>query len=344
MVDRRYRPIAPVDHADEREHRRLIADRANAGLPKDGTEGMSAPMKAWSVTAASLTGDYAASLWEGAVVYVSDEDAFAYSDGTTWQRFELKNLGLADPNADRIVFWDDSVGDLAYLTPGTNLSITGTSIDVTSPLPVANGGTGQTTEAEALGEMIQALSEDTSPDQDADYGVTYDASGDTGAKVLFSRYGSKVNMGNTATTSGTSFDFTSIPSGVRRITICLDGVSLSGTDNYLIQIGDSGGIETSAYSSSSGSYFNTSVNVATSTSGFLVICGNAASTYFGVITLLNTTGNTWVQSHSIGDVGGTAVVCGGGSKSTSATLDRVRLTRSGTNTFDAGSLTVFYEF
>ncbi len=37
--------------------------------------------------------------------------------------------GLADPNADRILFWDDSAGAYAYLAPGTNLSITGTTID-----------------------------------------------------------------------------------------------------------------------------------------------------------------------------------------------------------------------
>lgn len=39
--------------------------------------------------------------------------------------------GLADPNADRILFWDDSAGAYTYLTPGTNLSITGTTLDAT---------------------------------------------------------------------------------------------------------------------------------------------------------------------------------------------------------------------
>lgn len=38
---------------------------------------------------------------------------------------------LADPNADRILFWDDSAGSYAYLTPGTNLTITGTTLDAT---------------------------------------------------------------------------------------------------------------------------------------------------------------------------------------------------------------------
>ena len=38
---------------------------------------------------------------------------------------------LADPNADRILFWDDSAGAYAFLAPGTGLTITGATIDAT---------------------------------------------------------------------------------------------------------------------------------------------------------------------------------------------------------------------
>lgn len=42
----------------------------------------------------------------------------------------IQSIGnLGDPNADRILFWDDSAGAYAYLTLGTNLSITGTTIN-----------------------------------------------------------------------------------------------------------------------------------------------------------------------------------------------------------------------
>lgn len=37
---------------------------------------------------------------------------------------------LIDPNADRILFWDDSAGDFAWLTPVTPLSITTTSLSI----------------------------------------------------------------------------------------------------------------------------------------------------------------------------------------------------------------------
>lgn len=48
---------------------------------------------------------------------------------------------LSDPNADRLLFWDDSAGQYAHLTLGTNLSITGTTLNAagssdTEELPV----------------------------------------------------------------------------------------------------------------------------------------------------------------------------------------------------------------
>lgn len=40
-------------------------------------------------------------------------------------------LTLADPNADRIVFWDDSAGAFTYLAVGSGLSLTGTTLTAT---------------------------------------------------------------------------------------------------------------------------------------------------------------------------------------------------------------------
>ncbi len=52
--------------------------------------------------------------------------------GTNVQAFdaELTQIAaLADPNADRVLFWDDSAGTYTYLTMGTGLTITGTTLD-----------------------------------------------------------------------------------------------------------------------------------------------------------------------------------------------------------------------
>lgn len=50
---------------------------------------------------------------------------------------------LTDPGADRIAFWDDSAGATAWLTVGTGLAITATTVDVTSG--VSDGDKGDIT-------------------------------------------------------------------------------------------------------------------------------------------------------------------------------------------------------
>lgn len=80
------RPIAPLSNPNSELHRRQIAERANAGFPKDGTEAMTAPLRLLSYTVATLPDPTA---WTGALIYVSDETGgatLAFSDGTNWRR------------------------------------------------------------------------------------------------------------------------------------------------------------------------------------------------------------------------------------------------------------------
>jgi len=137
-----------------------------------------------------------------------------------------------------------------------------------------------------------------------------------------------------ATTSGTSFDFT-VPTYAKHIILTFSGVSLSGIDNLLVQLGDSGGIESSGYVSSSTSNL--------STTGFLMLAGTAADQYSGRMELVlhDSSTNTWINSHSSNSSAGSNYF-GGGTKSLSASITTVRLTRTGTNTFDAGSVNVLY--
>lgn len=146
-----------------------------------------------------------------------------------------------------------------------------------------------------------------------------------------------------ASTSGTAIDFTSIPSWVKRITIMLDGISLSGTDSFLVQLGDSGGIETTGYVSTSTSTTASAGGTLSSTSGFAIRAATPANLCSGHMVLTNITGNTWISSHCATLDGSTAGTFGGGTKTLSATLDRVSVTRTGTNTFDAGTINILYE-
>ena len=58
-----------------------------------------------------------------------------YTDGVTsaiQTQLNAKAPTIADPNADRIRFWDDSAGAEAWLTAGTGLTITDTTLSVVS--------------------------------------------------------------------------------------------------------------------------------------------------------------------------------------------------------------------
>lgn len=150
-----------------------------------------------------------------------------------------------------------------------------------------------------------------------------------------------------ATTSGTSVDYTSIPSWTKRITINFSGVSVNGTSNLLVQIGDSGGIETSGYLGASSSCVNAAAIVGTNfTTGYGISQTGAANVVHGTmtLTLLNSSTNNWAASHNLGYSNVAGVLVGGGAKALSATLDRLRITTvNGTDAFDAGEVNVTWE-
>jgi len=148
-----------------------------------------------------------------------------------------------------------------------------------------------------------------------------------------------------ASTSGTSIDFTSIPSTVKRITVMMNGVSTSGTSNPLLQLGTSGGVTSTGYvSTGTNQVNNASPNSASSTAGFLFgEISLAAALLSGIYVITNVSGNIWIGSFC-GRYGTTQTCVGGGSVTLGATLDRVRITTvNGTDTFDAGSINILYE-
>jgi hypothetical protein len=149
-------------------------------------------------------------------------------------------------------------------------------------------------------------------------------------------------------TSGTAIDFTSIPSWVKRITLMFRGVSTNGTDQtWLIRIGDSGGVATTGYLGTGTRLLATSTASVASTSGFsLNVDNNAGNICHGsmTITLFDLSTNSWVASGLFSNSALGESMAVSGSKSLSATLDRVRITTSGgVNTFDAGSINIMYE-
>jgi len=154
---------------------------------------------------------------------------------------------------------------------------------------------------------------------------------------------STITLGTAVTASTTAVDFTGIPAGVKRITVMFSGVSTNGTSVVLVQLGDSGGIEATGYSGSAS--INTSMTItAEYTAGFGISQqSNATDLQSGHILLTNLDSNTWVASVSCARANATSQ--GAGTKTLSGTLDRVRITTvNGTDTFDAGSINISYEF
>lgn len=152
----------------------------------------------------------------------------------------------------------------------------------------------------------------------------------------------------TSFTTTTYNDFTGIPSWVKRITVMFNGLSSSGTSTFLLQIGDSGGIENTGYSCLGSTISAASAASTEYTAGF-GIGGNAsyaaASTYSGFVVLDYFDTNTWCVNGTLAGVGQTHSKIVSGAKALSAgPLTQVRITTvNGTDTFDAGSINILYE-
>jgi len=147
-----------------------------------------------------------------------------------------------------------------------------------------------------------------------------------------------------ATTSGTSIDFTGIPSGTKQIIITYQDISKGAAANWLIQIGDSGGIEATGYVSGcwQGGSGDT---LATDTTGFIISASSSAATNQTgtvILTLYDAATFSWTAS-GIGSRSDGAGQTSGGYKALSAELDRIRLTTTAGNTFDNGSINIAYK-
>lgn len=181
---------------------------------------------------------------------------------------------------------------------------------------------------------------------DADTGLVF-AAGQVSASLNGTAANVALVQGTAqASTSGTAIDFTGIPSWAKLITVLFNGVSLSASANLLVQIGPSGGFEITGYASSS-AYGGSSVDggAAGSTAGFVVRAGAAAAVVGGIMQIANVSGNIWVASFAGARVDGgvASSISGGGTKTLAGTLDRVRITSTSTDTFDAGSINILYE-
>ena len=253
----------------------------------------------------------------------------------------LKAINVQHPSASTTNIVNDASGNVAL---GNNLTVAGTATI-----------TGATTVG---GVAVVAVAPSTSGNVLTSNGTAWTSAAPSGGglptpsaigQIPFSTNGStyaatqKIVQGTAvASTSGTSIDFTSIPSWVKRVTVMFSGVSTSGTSNPLIQIG-SGSVQSTGYT---GYCTNVSTSTITSTSGFPLNSAAAANTLTGFLVLDLLASNKWViGGNSVLNQSGTIyALMNSGEVTLSGALDRVRITTvGGTDTFDAGSINILYE-
>lgn len=148
-----------------------------------------------------------------------------------------------------------------------------------------------------------------------------------------------------ASTSGTSIDFTGIPSWAKRITVMFSGVSTNGTSNMQIQLGTSGGIQATGYNSIL-TYIGIAGAGTSITTGFGIFNNNAGDNKSGSASITLLDNNVWTGFGGFTNLGAQPgfMMSLSGSKSLGGTLDRVRITTvNGTDTFDAGTINILYE-
>ena len=169
------------------------------------------------------------------------------------------------------------------------------------------------------------------------------------AAVTPAKLSQPLTSGTAVTASGTSVDFTGIPSWVKRITVMFNGVSTNGSSTPQIQLG-SGSVNTSGYSTMNTVVFTVSNTTrgTTSSSGFGLSTtngGGANEIYHGSFVFNLFSSNTWVGNGNIYQVTAAYLSsCAGISPTLSGSLDRIRITTiNGTDAFDAGSINILYE-
>jgi len=251
--------------------------------------------------------------------------------GTTYRIINQSSLGLTINTSSSTALIAQGTGLVYDLTSiqtsgNTAASWAYTAVPWNAPLAIGAGGTGANALAAGMikssGTVIQAATRGT------DYSLL--------------TAGSVVSMSAAA-----SYGFTSLPAGIKRFTLSLNGVTVSTSSSTVgFQLGQGGSYTTSGYTSGYGIINSTSPQAASSASNtaFLVTpSGTAALIINGIVEFINITGNTWVCRWVLNLNNTGYVSMGSGFIALAGALTQVNIISSSPN-FTAGSMNIQYVF
>ena len=212
----------------------------------------------------------------------------------------------------------DKIAPIGVLTPGDNIST------LTNDSGYLTGITGQS---------IKNLSDVYSTMSPTDGQVlTYDTTNGWRAEDAGGGY-----TLTTPVSASEGLILTGIPSGVTSVRVLLNNIRMQANSNwFLLQLGDSGGIETSGYEAADSSVSQVS-------DGFPTAAGSATYYFSGFMDLqkMGTSGHTWLGSWTIfSNIN--SVYYGAGIKTLSGELTQIKIQQYASGSIIGGTIGLAY--
>jgi len=254
-----------------------------------------------------------------AIGFTAAEGLILTGQGTT-NDVTIKNDADADvieiPTGTTNVTVAGTLGSGGLITSGAG--ITGAGLLTTGGnIVIPNAGTiGSAGDADAMAIASNGI-------------VTFSA-GTVGAGVALT------TATTVAATSGSSINFTGIPSTTSRIMLMFRGVAMSANQNIRIFLGTSSGLVTSGYLGTSG--YGAGADDRTDS----WVWYPANGTLSGVMTICHMGGNIYVQGHS-SKYNANNTSFGGGDVAVGGVVDRLGIDTSGNATFSAGAINIMFD-
>lgn len=303
----------------------------------------SAAAAAASATASAASANVTA--WVSGTTYAIGDNRYSPITFLTYRR-KTAGAGTTDPSADN-TNWQLINGtgdvDLSSTQTLTNKTFSTGSVWNGSAVPIANGGTGSTTAANAFNALKQSATETVSGVVELATASEMITGTDATRAVTVNAIRTGKLSSSFTTTSGASIGVSGLPSWVTRVTLILQNISTTASSNIYIQIGTA----VSGYLGNTTTLGSSTIATAAFTTSAVILstsANNAATDNFsGKVVLERVLGsNVWAIHGTIGESTATANSVSSYVVDNAGVATQFSLTTSA-GTFDNGVVTYTWE-